>query len=134
MKLIVNLTSLLFFFIAFAQPTGTDKITGDSLYFMGDYIAAIAYYKKLPPKPSNLYLLGRTYEVASYKDEAIFYYQKSLDEDAGYQHSRFRLAKLYTQTFQLDKAKEKLQFLINEDTTNARYYYQMGLVALKANS
>ncbi len=118
-------------FSLYAQTPHEAQIQADSLLRAGNYSQAITYYKKAPVTAKTVVSLARALQVNGNVKAAVKAYEKALAMDSLPIPSRHELAKLYTQTFQIEKAREHLKELTQLDPLNPVYTYRLGLLAQK---
>ena len=118
-------------FSVYAQTSGEAQIQADSLFRAGNFSKAITYYKKAPVTAKNSVSLGRALQVNGNVKAAVKAYEKALAMDSLPIPARYELAKIYTQIFQIEKARKHLKELTQLDPLNPVYTYRLGLLAQK---
>lgn len=118
-----------------AEAQSSALVVADSLYNIGNYVAAINEYAKVNSQHAKLQI-ARTYNVVRNYDKAIDQYQNYIDNNANHQLAKFELGKLYLKTRKYTKAKDIFEKLVEEISDNPEYFYYLAetFVALNAEN
>jgi len=101
---------------------------GDSLYINGNYSKAIEAYKQ-SEKQSKVYdKIAKTYFALGNYDEALLYYEKSIQSNPDNALVKYEYAKLLSKTKKYEDASTVFYKLIDIDYKNPNYHYELGLV------
>ena len=106
--------------------------TGDSLYALGNYSKAIEQYLHLESKEMVYPKIANSYRALGNFDEALKYYEKSIQSDPNNALIKYDLATLLVLINKFEMAQEVLLELIVSDKNNPNYHYQLGLVLEEA--
>ena len=101
---------------------------GDSLYINGNYSKAIEAYKQ-SEKQSKVYdKIAKTFMALGNYDEALLYYEKSIQSNPDNALVKYEYAKLLSKTKKYEDASTVFYKLIDIDYKNPNYHYELGLV------
>ncbi|MDP2058346.1 MAG: tetratricopeptide repeat protein, partial [Flavobacteriaceae bacterium] len=105
---------------------------GDSLYRLGNYSKAISYYEKENAAHANLQI-ARAYLALGNQDKAVEKYENIVLTNPQAQAALFELGKIYFNQNQTQKADSLFRKLIEKDSLNPQYYYELGLINTTKN-
>ena len=109
-----------------AQPSVLS--VADSLYAYGNYTKAIQIYKT-HNNPSEVYdKIAKAYLAIGNDGEALLNYNLSLKANPDNALVKYDYAKLLSRHQKLEEASVLLKELLNIDTKNPNYHYELGLV------
>ncbi|WP_340075991.1 tetratricopeptide repeat protein [Leptobacterium sp. I13] len=129
MKLFVFF-SLFFTTLNIMAQYDSNKIA-DSLYLLGNYSKAIAYYQKGESTINNQISIAKAYNAIGNYDGAIQKYEQIIAKDSLQIIAQYELGKLYYKTSQTNKAKSIFKLLVKKDSLNPNYYYQIGMIKMQ---
>ncbi|WP_425076737.1 tetratricopeptide repeat protein [Psychroserpens sp. S379A] len=126
--------SVLFAILFFKTEAQSSVLTiADSLYLNGNYSKAISAYKSYSNQDEVYNNIAKSYVAIGNYQQALQYYKlytKAHPEDA---LSKYEYAKLLTKTKQFEASITIFSELINIDSQNPNYHYEMGLALEKIN-
>ena len=126
MRKILIAIILLTVFKTEAQPSVLS--VADSLYAYGNYTKAIQIYKT-HNNPSEVYdKIAKAYLAIGNDGEALLNYDLSLKANPDNALIKYDYAKLLSRHQKLEEASVLLKELLNIDTKNPNYHYELGLV------
>lgn len=101
---------------------------GDSLYLNGNYSKSIEAYMQFE-KQSKVYdkIAKASMALGNY-DEALLYYEKSIQSNPDNALVKYEYAKLLSKTKKYEDASTVFYKLIDIDYKNPNYHYELGLV------
>ncbi|MBO0342471.1 MAG: tetratricopeptide repeat protein [Bacteroidota bacterium] len=118
---------VLFLFILFKAGAQTSALTvGDSLYALGNYIAAINEYAKVGDDEKSSLQIARSYHTIGNYDKSIAQYTAILDNNPEFVLARFELGKLLLKTKNYGPALEMFHVLVKSGQKNPEYFYYLG--------
>ncbi|MGN7515192.1 MAG: tetratricopeptide repeat protein [Allomuricauda sp.] len=118
---------VLFLFILFKAGAQTSALTvGDSLYALGNYIAAINEYAKVGDDEKSSLQIARSYNTIGNYDKSIAQYTAILDNNPEFVLARFELGKLLLKTKNYGPALEMFHVLVESEQKNPEYFYYLG--------
>lgn len=124
--------SVLFAILFFKTEAQSSVLTiADSLYLNGNYSKAISAYKSYSNQDEVYNNIAKSYVAIGNYQQALQYYKlytKAHPEDA---LSKYEYAKLLTKTKQFEASITIFSELINIDSQNPNYHYEMGLALEK---
>lgn len=101
---------------------------GDSLYINGNYSKAIEVYKQLEKQSIVYDKIAKTYFALGNYDEALLYYEKSIQSNPDNALIKYEYAKLLSKTKKYEDASTVFYKLIDIDYKNPNYHYELGLL------
>jgi len=104
---------------------------GDSLYALGDYNGAITEFLKIPETGTVKLKLAKSYEASGNLEESIFYYKKYISKNPKATIAKYNYGELLINVGQFQKADSVFKKLSEENTANANFLYQRGIIAEK---
>lgn len=124
-KLVIIIISIIVFK---AEAQSSALQLGDSLYINGNYSKAIKAYKQ-SEKQSKVYdKIAKTYFALGNYDEALLYYEKSIQSNPDKDLFKYEYAKLLSKTKKYEDSSNMFYRLIGIDYKNPNYHYELGLV------
>ncbi len=105
---------------------------GDSLYRLGNYSKAISYYEKENAAHAHLQI-ARAYLTLGNQDKAVEKYENIVLANPQAQAALFELGKIYFDRNQTQKADSLFRKLIEKDSLNPQYFYELGLINTTEN-
>jgi tetratricopeptide (TPR) repeat protein len=129
----IKLSILLYFALLSLVFGQSAEQTGDDFYALGNYSKAIEAYKSMDDSNAVYNKIAKAYIAIGNYGEGLAYYQKAIvanPEDALLQYD---YAKLLLRTKKYGEAKQLLHNLIQEDSLNPNFHYEMGVVLEKEN-
>jgi len=109
---------------------------GSAAMRQGDSRKAMAYYhKELKhyPTAATYHQIGRVYAKLGNLDSARYAYQHSLAADSSFETAYFRMAELYKQEGELDKALDYARQGLQRQPDNLNYRYFLGSLLVLSN-
>jgi tetratricopeptide (TPR) repeat protein len=109
---------------------------GSTIMRQGDSRKALAYYHhelKYYPTAAAYHQIGRVYAKLEKSDSARYAYEKSIAADSSFSTAYFRLAELYKQQGELDKALAYARQGLQQQPENLNYRYFLGSLLLLNN-
>lgn len=128
MKLVFLFFSLAYSFGLNAQDL-IDK--ADDYFTNGKFSKAIETYKSLKDLDDVYDDIAKAYVAIGNYGKAIDYYEKAIKSNKENLLINYEYAKLLTRTKKYEKANQLFSNLIELDSLNPNYYYQLGLVLEK---
>lgn len=125
MKQIVVLC-LLVFMGAWAQPSMEDA---DSLFRLGNYSKAIGIYKQNSQHHEVPQKLALCYQALGNYNQALYHYEEAVKAQSENLALCYEQAKLLRALKKYDAAKKGFQTLIEKDSLNPNFYFEMGKLA-----
>lgn len=101
----------------------------DSLFKLGNYSKAIAIYKQNSQNHEASQKLALSYQALGNYQQALQYYDKAVLAHPENLVLRYEQAKLLRALKKYDAAKEGFQTLIQKDSLNPNFYFEMGKLA-----
>jgi tetratricopeptide (TPR) repeat protein len=111
----------------------TNKQKADKLFTLGNYSKAIEHYKSLDNVEKVYDKIAKAYVAIGNYGEGISFYQKAIDINPDNQLLQYDYAKLLKQTKQYGKANTIIKNLIDSDSLNPNFHYELGLLLEKQN-
>ncbi len=127
--------SLIYILLAIAlqaEAQTSASVIGDSLYRLGNYSKAISYYAQERSTHSALQI-ARAYLALGNQGKAAERYEKIVAESPETQAALFELGKIYANRNQVQKADSLFRKLIEKDSLNPQYYYELGFLNTTEN-
>jgi tetratricopeptide (TPR) repeat protein len=109
---------------------------GSTALRQGDSRTALAYYHqelKSYPTAATYHQIGRVYTKIGKLDSARYAYQKSIAADSSFSTAYLRMAELYKQEGELDKALQYARQGLQKQPENLNYRYFLGSLLLLNN-
>ncbi|WP_299102227.1 tetratricopeptide repeat protein [uncultured Winogradskyella sp.] len=128
MRLLGFLFSLVITFSVHAQ---NQKVKADHLYASGNFSKAIEIYKSLDNLDDVYDEIAKAYMAIGNYGEALKYYEKANIANEDNLLIQYEYAKLLTKTKKYDLANVMFLSLIESDSVNPNYYYELGVVLEK---
>ncbi len=100
----------------------------DSLFVHGNYAKAIEQYNMCSQQEAVHAKLAKAYIALGNYDKALLNYEKAIKTDPENLLLKYDYAKLLSSTKNLNKASEVFRKLVNIDSLNPNYHYELGLV------
>ncbi len=114
--------------VAFGQSR---EQKADNFYALGNYSEAINIYKTLD-KPNEVYSkIAQSYVAIGNYGEALNFYQKAIEANPEDKLLTYDYAKLLSKTKKYNEAKTLFSNLIEMDSLNPNYHYELGVVLEK---
>lgn len=126
MSRLIVLLFLLMLFKTEAQPSVLN--VADSLFTNGNYSEAIKTYKTYNNINDVAYKLAQAYVAIGNYDEALSYYQKSIQTNPNNALLKYDYARLLSKTKNFQTAASVFKQLIATDSRHPNYHYELGLV------
>ncbi|WP_115461069.1 tetratricopeptide repeat protein [Winogradskyella aurantiaca] len=101
----------------------------DSLFKLGNYSKAIAIYKQNSQHHEASQKLALSYQALGNYQQGLQYYDKAVLAHPENLFLRYEQAKLLRALKKYDVAKEGFQTLIQKDSLNPNFYFEMGKLA-----
>lgn len=111
---------------AWAQPSMQDA---DSLFNLGNYSRAIGIYKQNSQHHEVSQKLALSYQALGNYQKALQYYDEAVKGNPDNLVIRYEQAKLLRSLKKYDEAKKGFQALIDKDSANPNFYFEMGKLA-----
>lgn len=127
--------SLIYILLAIAlqaEAQTSASAIADSLYRLGNYSKAISYYEKENAAHAHLQI-ARAYSALGNQDKAVEKYENIVLANPQAQAALFELGKIYFNRNQTQKADSLFRKLIEKDSLNPQYYYELGLINTTEN-
>jgi len=105
----------------------SDLRTGDSLYQIGNYSKAIAFYKQ-SNSAKSLYKIAKTYNSIGNHNKAIAAYKQAIEKDGNLIIAQYELGKLFVKKKRNKEAQEVFETLYQKDSLNPNYSYYLGFI------
>ncbi|OAB79927.1 tetratricopeptide repeat protein [Cochleicola gelatinilyticus] len=121
---------ILIFFKVEAQPASALAV-GDSLFQLGDYTKAIAYYEKVSPSEAATFQLAKAYEAIGNVSKALSYYEKISAENNHTTVTKYQYARLLGASGNVMKADSLYNILSETQPGNPNFSYQRGVLREK---
>ncbi|QNK76557.1 tetratricopeptide repeat protein [Winogradskyella sp. PAMC22761] len=128
MKLILGFLCCVFVIHLNAQNI---KAEADHLYVNGNFSKAIETYKSLKNLDVVYDDIAKAYIAIGNYDEALDYYDKAVTANEDNLLIKYEFAKLLSKSKKYDKANQLFSNLIESDSLNPNYYYELGVVLEK---
>lgn len=128
MKIFLWLLSFVFTMSLNAQNL---KEKADDLYNNGNFSKAIATYKSLDNLDSVYDEIAKAYMAIGNYGEALVNYEKAITANPEDLLLQYEYAKLLSRTKKYQKANQLFSSLIESDSLNPNYYYELGIVLEK---
>ncbi len=103
----------------------------DKLYKVGNYTKAIEAYKTQSDLKNVYHKIAQAYLALGNFDQALKYYELSVEANPDDAIIKFNYAKLLTRTKKYKDASELFEQLIYTDYRNPNYHYEQGVVLEK---
>ncbi len=116
-----------------AEAQSSALVIGDSLYVRGNYTNAVNAYKQYTDSIKVFDKIAKAYIGLGNYDEALHFYNKSVDQDSTNELVKYEYAKLLSKTKKYEEASEEFHELIDVDYKNPNYHYELGLVLENLN-
>lgn len=126
MNRLIVLFFILTFFKTEAQPSVLN--VADSLFANGNYSEAIKTYKTYQKIDDVAHRLALSYSAIGNYDEALSYYQRSIQAIPDNALLKYEYAKLLSKTKNYQTAASVFNQLIATDSLHPNYHYELGLV------
>lgn len=120
---------LLIPFNAEAQSSALDF--ADKLYANGNYTKAIETYKSLKNVEEVYSKIAKSYIALGHYDKGLEYYKKASIAYQEDELTQYEYAKLLAKTKKYKEAHQLLKRLIESDSLNPNYHYELGIVLEK---
>ncbi|MCB4799764.1 tetratricopeptide repeat protein [Neotamlana laminarinivorans] len=128
----MNKIHILIFFIVFKIQAQTSVLnSADSLFAVGNYSKAITLYKSYNNQEDIYYKMAKSYEALGSYDDALNYYKLSVNVNPDDALIKYNYAKLLAATKKYNEASAVFKKLIEKDSTNPNFHYELGLVLEK---
>jgi tetratricopeptide (TPR) repeat protein len=127
--------SLIYILLAIAlqaEAQTSASAIADSLYRLGNYSKAISYYEK-ENSPHAKLQIARAHLALGNQDKAVEKYENIVGVNPQTQVALFELGKIYFNRNQTQKADSLFRELIEKDSLNPQYYYELGMVNTTEN-
>ncbi|MFK2818690.1 tetratricopeptide repeat protein [Flavobacteriaceae sp. LMIT009] len=121
------------FLVLKAEAQSSALVIGDSLYVRGNYTNAVNAYKQYTDSIKVFDKIAKAYIGLGNYDEALHFYNKSVDQDSTNELVKYEYAKLLSKTKKYEEASEEFHELIDVDYKNPNYHYELGLVLENLN-
>lgn len=128
-KYITSLILLIVLYKAEAQSSALD--IGNDLYAKGYYSKSIEAYQNHSSKADIYDKIAKAYIALGNYDQALLNYEYSVNANPNNVLFKFEYAKLLTKSKQYEKASEVLYRLVDVDSLNPNYHYELGLTLEK---
>ncbi len=126
--LVILLVSMLTVCSVYAQSSFKEA---DKLYALGNYTKAIEVYQSLSSQDSVYHKIAMAYRALGNYDESIAHYKKAIHANPENIIFQFEYAKLLRLTKKYIEAKDIYESLIESDSLNPNFHYELGLLLEK---
>ncbi|WP_044402066.1 lipopolysaccharide assembly protein LapB [Lacinutrix sp. Hel_I_90] len=110
-----------------AEAQSSVLTIGDSLLAYGNYAKAITILQTHSNQNEVYYKLAKAYHAIGHYDAALTHYDKALDSDQDNRLLAYDYGKLLGKTKQYRKASKLFRVLVNADSLNSNYHYELGV-------
>lgn len=100
----------------------------DSLYTTGNYSKAIEHYKTYDVQNDVFYKIAKAYNALGNYDEALSNFKQAVKASPDDVLIKYDYAKLLYRTKNYNESSEVFNMLIDTDSLNPNYHYELGLV------
>ncbi|WP_242202095.1 tetratricopeptide repeat protein [Aestuariivivens insulae] len=124
-----RLTLLVIVLLQFKTEAQTSVLNiADSLFVHGNYSKAIEHYKLCENQQEVYSKLAKAYIAIGNYDEALNQYEIGVRLDSNNALQKYEYAKLLSKTKNYQASSKLFEALIQLDSLNPNYYYELGLV------